>query len=126
MTNPLLAASVLSLVLAAPLARAADISPEGNWSRGDGKARVRIEPCGNDLCAINTWIKPGVKDEKIGDKLIMTVKPATQGKWSGKAFDPQRNLTYRLSMDVGADRMTTRGCVLGGLVCKGVNWTRIS
>lgn len=125
MTNPLLAASALALALTAPLAQAGDISPEGNWSRGDGKARVRIEPCGNDLCAINTWIKPGVKDEKVGDKLVMTVKPAAQGKWSGKAYDPQRNMTYRLSMDVGAERMTTRGCVLGGLVCKGVNWTRI-
>ena len=126
MTNLILAASIAITVFAAPLAGAADLSPKGNWSRGDGKAKVRIEPCGDDLCAINTWIKPGVKDEKVGDKLVMTVKTTAPAKWSGKAFDPQRNLTYRLSIDVSAERMTTRGCVLGGLICKSVGWTRIS
>ncbi len=126
MTNPILAASTIIVIFTAPLAHAADVSPQGAWSRGDGKAKVRIEPCGADLCAINTWIKPGVNDEKVGDKLVMMVTSTSPAKWSGKAFDPQRNLTYRLSMDVGADHMTTRGCVLGGLVCKNVGWTRIS
>lgn len=105
--------------------QAAEVSPEGSWARGDGKARVTIGPCGNDLCAVNTWIRPGITDEKVGDRLIMTVISDGKGKWSGKAFDPQRNLTYRLTMEVQATTMTTTGCVLGGLICRRVDWTRL-
>jgi uncharacterized protein (DUF2147 family) len=98
----------------------------GNWARGDGNARVRIEQCGNDLCAINTWIKPGTPEEKAGDKLVMTVKPTGPGKMSGTAFDPQRDRSYRINLTVEDSAMVTQGCILGGLLCKGVNWTRIN
>ena len=104
---------------------AADHALEGDWSRGDGKARVRIEPCGDDICAVNTWIRPGVTDEKVGDKLVMTVKADGPDKWIGKAFDPQRHMTFRMSIDVADTTMTTHGCVLGGLLCKNMGWTRI-
>ncbi len=119
----ILAIAVLVTALAA---HAETPSPQGFWARGDGKAKVQIAPCGSDLCATNTWIKPGVTGEKIGDKLVMTVTEATPGHWTGSAFDPQRNMRYKLKMDVGDKTMTTSGCVLGGLLCKGVNWTRIA
>jgi uncharacterized protein (DUF2147 family) len=114
-----------ALLFVASAAHAETPSPQGFWARGDGKAKVKIEPCGADLCAINTWIKPGTRDEKVDDKLVMTVREAAPGHWTGSAFDPQRNLRYRLKMDVAEKTMTTSGCVLGGLLCKGVNWTRI-
>ncbi len=110
------------LLLAAP-AVAGPASPEGDWTRGDGKARVVIEPCGNDLCAVNTWIRPDVTDEHVGDRLIMTVT-ADGGRWTGKAYDPQRKLSYRMTITVSGDRMTTSGCVLG-VLCKTMGWTRI-
>ena len=114
-----------ALTFMAGAATAQTPSPQGMWSRGDGKARVRIAPCGNDLCAINTWIRDGVRDEKVGDKLIMTVAPADSGQWLGKAFDPQRNLHYKLTINVAEKAMTTSGCVLGGLICKKMAWTRL-
>lgn len=98
---------------------------DGLWARGDGNARVRIAPCGSNICAVNTWIKPGTPSEKEGDKLVMTVKPAADGGYSGTAFDPQRNLTYKLTVTLSGNSMTTRGCVLAGIVCKGVEWTRL-
>jgi len=114
---------VLAALIALPV-QAEEPSPEGDWARGDGKAKVRIAPCGGDICAVNTWIKAGVKDEKVGDRLVMTVKPAGGGKWTGRAYDPQRKMTYKLTMDVAAQTMRTHGCVLNGLICKGVDWTR--
>ncbi|ESQ73761.1 DUF2147 domain-containing protein [Asticcacaulis sp. AC402] len=102
----------------------AQASPQGDWARGDGNATVTIAPCGPDLCAVNTWIKPGLKDEKVGDVLVMSVK-AEGDIWKGKAFDPQRNLNYRLTIRVKDAGMTTSGCILGGLVCKTVSWTRL-
>jgi uncharacterized protein (DUF2147 family) len=105
---------------------AADPAILGLWARGDGVARVRIAPCGGALCAVNTWIKPGVADEKVGDRLVMEVKPAGPFSLSGAAFDPQRNLNYRLNIHLTGRTMTTRGCVLGGLLCRSVGWTRLS
>lgn len=105
------------------VAHAADI--DGQWARGDGNAKVTIAPCGSDICAINTWIKPGTPKEKEGDKLVMSIKPDGDGIYSGSAFDPQRDLTYRLTVTVKGDRMTTKGCIVAGLLCKGVDWSRI-
>ncbi|WP_156462747.1 DUF2147 domain-containing protein [Rhizobium sp. Leaf262] len=104
-------------------ASAADIN--GQWARGDGNAKVQISACGSNICATNTWIKPGTPKEKTGDKLVMTIEPTSDGEYSGTAFDPQRDLTYKLTVSVKGDSMTTKGCVLAGIVCKGVNWSRI-
>jgi uncharacterized protein (DUF2147 family) len=116
-------AAMLSLGFAT-MANAAGI--DGQWARGDGNAKVRIAPCGSNICATNTWIKPGTPSEKAGDILTMTIKPVSDGGYSGTAFDPQRNLTYKISVSVKGDTMTTRGCVLAGLLCKDVNWSRIN
>lgn len=120
---------VTALVLSAGLvvtAAAAESRLDGVWARGDGNAKVRLEPCGPDVCAVNTWIKPGTPSEKAGDKLVMSVKPGGNGTFEGTAFDPQRNLSYNISVNVNGDRMVTKGCVLAGIICKDVSWTRIN
>jgi uncharacterized protein (DUF2147 family) len=98
---------------------------DGLWARGDGNAKVKIEPCGSDICAINTWIKPGTPREKAGDKLVMTIKKTSDDEYSGTAFDPQRDMTYKIFVMVNGDKMNTKGCVVAGLLCKGVDWARI-
>lgn len=96
----------------------------GSWSRGDGLAAVKIDRCGQSMCAVNTWVKDPSQGEKVGDRLVMTVSPKAEGKLSGTAFDPQRNLTYRIDINVAEQKMKTRGCVLGGILCKSVGWTK--
>lgn len=98
--------------------------PLGQWQRGDGNARVRIEPCGANLCAINTWIKDVSGGENVGDRLVMSVKPAGEGKLAGSAFDPQRDRNYKIDISFSDRAMTTRGCVLG-LLCKSVSWSKL-
>jgi uncharacterized protein (DUF2147 family) len=44
---------------------------------------------------------------------------------AGKAFDERRRLTYSLSISVKRDAMTTRGCLLAGMACRTMNWTRL-
>ena len=97
----------------------------GPWARGDGIVRATIAPCGSKLCMTDTWIKPGVADEKVGDKVVFDVKPQADGTLKGSGFDPQRNLTFSVTLSVAGDSMTTSGCGFGGLVCKNQNWTRI-
>jgi uncharacterized protein (DUF2147 family) len=97
----------------------------GNWARADGKTRIRVEPCGAKFCGVNTWVRRGVSGEKVGDRLVVNVKPAGANRWSGEAFDPQRHEHYSMKIHVADERMTTSGCVFGGLVCQSMKWTRL-
>ena len=109
-------------VVAAPAA--ADIT-SGTWLRSDGQAKVRVQKCGSALCAVNVWIKnPG--DEKVGDRLVLNVKEVKPGLMEGGAFDPQRNIRFSSKITYSDSSMTTSGCVLGGLLCKSVSWTKVS
>jgi uncharacterized protein (DUF2147 family) len=98
----------------------------GDFARGDGKTRIHVASCGAAICARNTWVRHGVSGEKVGDRLILRLKPAGAGHWTGNAFDPQRKQNYTMSVRAGDQHVTTKGCVMGGLVCESMNWTRIS
>ena len=97
----------------------------GNWARGDGKTRIHVASCGPKVCARNTWVRHGVSGEAVGDRLILNVKPAGAGRWSGKAFDPQRHRSYTIGVRVINAQMTTRGCMMDGLICQSMNWNRM-
>lgn len=119
------AALVIAALTAAQVFGAAQASElGGEWARGDGKARVRVEPCGSDLCATNIWIKPGTPRERQGDRLVMSIRERGEGHYSGTAFDTRRNRTYRLTVTIDGDRLTTKGC-LAGVICRSIGWTRI-
>jgi len=120
-------AAMATILLGAGTASAADqISGSfGNWSRDDGEAKVRIAACGKSICATNTWIKADDSSEKVGDKLVMTLKPSGAATWTGQAYDPQRKMTYSMTMTMNGGKLQTRGCVLGGILCRNVGWTRL-
>ena len=103
---------------------AKDAAYLGDWTRGDGESKIHVAPCGAKVCARNTWVRHGVSGEKVGDRLILDVRPAGAGRWSGKAFDPQRRRTYTIGVRVVNAHMTTRGCMMRGLFCESMNWSR--
>jgi uncharacterized protein (DUF2147 family) len=115
------------IVLAAHTATAAGTpNMVGHWARGDGNVRVDIEPCGSNICAVNTWVREKTDGEAVGDKLVMTLKPKSDTVLDGQAFDQKRDKTYAMRVTMHqAGNMTTEGCILGGLACKSVTWTRI-
>jgi uncharacterized protein (DUF2147 family) len=96
---------------------------EGNWLRGDGNARVRIAPCGDKVCATNLWIGDTSSGEEVGDRLVMTLAPKGPGKFEGTAFDVKRGRNYNIIITTSGDRLSTRGCILGRLLCREVTWT---
>lgn len=114
--------SVTSILLAGPSAFAQATDPSGVWVRGDGNARVRIAPCGDNICATNEWIGDTSQGEEVGDRLVMSLKPEAPGTLEGTAYDEKRNRTYSMTLKVEGDGLVTRGCVLGGLVCRNVSW----
>jgi uncharacterized protein (DUF2147 family) len=121
-------AAAVGLLIFVPLCgstfAASEPDPSGVWNRGDGNAKVRIAPCGSNICATNVWIKDTSGGEAVGDKLVMTLKPKSADTLTGKAFDAKRALTYAIQLKVGGQKLVTRGCLVGGLVCKSVNWSR--
>ncbi len=118
------AALAAALTFAAP-AGASGIF--GVWMRDDGNARVRIAPCGNEICAINVWVRDPVRqNEAVGDRLVFRIKRAgaSDDDWTGTAYDPRRDVRLTASLNANGETMTTRGCVLGGLLCRSTVWTR--
>lgn len=111
---PALAAAVIGSAAANDL--------DGTWLRDDGNARVRIAPCGDKICATNLWIGDTSKGEAAGDKLVMTLSRQSDGTFSGNAYDPKRDWTYSMTITATPGALTTRGCIVGRLICRNVNW----
>jgi uncharacterized protein (DUF2147 family) len=115
---------MLPLVFCALAARASGQGLTGNWARDDGTVRMEILPCGGDYCATNTWVKDPNGDEKVGDKLILKLQPASGSVLQGQAYDVRRKATYKMTITLQGASMQTNGCVLLGIVCKSAGWTR--
>ena len=116
------------LFLAATVAQASagsDARLSGNWSRTDGEARISIVPCGESLCATNTWVKDPGKGELVGDRIVMTVTPRQASTLAGEARDLRRGLTYSVLISLEQNAMTTKGCLVAGMVCRTLNWIRL-
>lgn len=114
---------LLALALAAiAIEGAAASDMDGTWLRDDGNARVRIAPCGDKICATNLWIGDTSKGEAAGDKLVMTLARQPDGTFSGNAYDPKRDWTYSMTITATPGALTTRGCIVGRLICRDVNW----
>ncbi|MDI6028612.1 DUF2147 domain-containing protein [Corticibacterium sp. UT-5YL-CI-8] len=118
-------AVAFGILVAATSIAHAEPDVDGIWMRGDGNAKVRIAPCGNNLCATNLWIKDTSGGEAVGDRLVMDVKPSGD-MLSGTAFDAKRNMNYKIDISVSGASLSTKGCVIGGLVCKTVSWSKSS
>lgn len=113
----------LSCADTAMAAGAADMM--GSWQRDDGIARVKVAACGPLVCMTNTFIRPDITDEKVGERLEFDIKGSGATALTGTVRDPKTGRSYAAEVTVTDEKMTTRGCILGGVICKGQSWTRI-
>ncbi|SEG77720.1 DUF2147 domain-containing protein [Bosea lathyri] len=117
-------------VAAAGLAMGGFLSPvlaqdvTGTWLRDTGASRVRFAKCGEAICGTLAWLKDTNGPAKVGQRIFYDMKPAGAGKWSGNAFNPEDGKNYSGTMTLSGDMLTTSGCVLGGLICRSVKWSR--
>ncbi len=132
-----LCAIAVALGLLVPIAaRAAEAT--GEWLIEDGDARVRIAPCGADLCGHVAWIKEGsptldvnnpdpAKRSRplLGSAVLLGLKPSGAGQWTGSLYDAEDGRTYTGKLTIIDERhIKVAGCVLGGLICQSQTWTR--
>ena len=117
-----LATSIVA-ILAPVAAHAQEVG--GLWQRENGASRVRFLRCGDALCGTLDWLKDTSGPAKVGQRVFYDMRPDGAGRWKGSALNPEDGKTYSGTMALADDRLTTAGCVLGGLICRSVNWTRV-
>ena len=97
---------------------------------------MRVAPCGNAYCGtvVKARRRPRPSARKGGTAHIGSardpddVRPAGDGIYKGKAFDPKRNMHAPATIrQVGAERdRACSGCAIAGMICKEQRWTRVS
>lgn len=118
--RPIAVAAALAM-LATPAA-AQEVT--GTWLRDTGASKVRLAKCGEAVCGTISWLKDASGAAKLGQRIFYDMKPTSVGKWSGSAFNPEDGKTYSGTMTLSGDTLTTAGCVMGGLICRSVKWSR--
>jgi uncharacterized protein (DUF2147 family) len=96
----------------------------GSWVRATGETQIEISRCGDDYCAVNVWVRDADVDEKVGDVLVMSLKPKAPGRFEGEAYDRRRDTRFAINLTVTATALRSEGCVLVGLICKSADWNR--
>ena len=142
-TTALVAVSAIALGLIS-IAPAFAADPVGTWLTGDKKGKVKIVNCGGAICGTLTWLaepldpdtqqpktdkynKDASKQDRplIGVAIVLGMKPAGGDKWEGKVYNAEDGNTYSGSFTMrNANTAELKGCVMGGLLCKGQTWTR--
>jgi uncharacterized protein (DUF2147 family) len=118
---------------------ASEPSPVGEWLVEDGEASIRIEECGNNLCGVvsgaKNWNETDSKNPNpelrnrpiIGTPILLDMKPAKSNRWEGRPYNSTSGQTYTANISLNNPQsLRVEGCVFGGFVCGGQNWTRVN
>ena len=97
-------------------------SPLGVWLTEEKEGKVRIEPCGPNICGYSV----DKKSNQNGEQVLINMKPG-KDKWSGRILDPTSGSTYDSTIALkGTDSLRVQGCAFGGVFCGGQTWTRVN
>lgn len=109
----------------------------GRWTTTEGKALVRIAPCGSALCGTIVRVlkptpgkpttdvnnpEPARRNQPIEGLTILSGLVASGDWWSGKIYDPRRGASFTAWVRIEDGRLAVRGCL--GPICKTEYWTR--
>jgi uncharacterized protein (DUF2147 family) len=104
---------------------------EGQWSTqpddNGNTGIITIAMCGNMLCGTLTESRGGDGEvfvsENVGRQIVWDMEPRGGGRYrSGQIWSPDRDQTYRASMDLAGNELTVSGCYL--IICRDQTWTR--
>lgn len=122
-----------ALILWAGAALAGD-PVEGVWkTKPDDNGNfghIQIAPCGAAFCGtlIQSFDGSGAKmeSENVGKQIVWDMVPSGDGYYdNGKVWAPDRDKTYNAHMTLSGTSLAVAGCVLGGLICRDLVWTRV-
>jgi len=128
---------ILGAFLGLGLASVAAADPvDGTWKTAPGDTggylHVAIAPCGAKVCGTiqAAYDKSGVKDsayEHLGKKMLWDMSSNGDGYYNGgKIWAPDSDKTYSSKMTLSGSKLEVKGCVAGGLICRGQDWKRVN
>ena len=108
---------------------------EGTWTNPARDVNVRIARCGRTQCGRVTAASPYARKRAasagtqslVGTEVISNIEQTGPDSWRADIFVPDQNV--HSSGDISLlrrDEMSVRGCMVGGLICKEQNWTRVA
>ena len=118
------------------LATVASADPvDGIWKTEPGDdgeyLHVSIAECGSAICgtidsAFDASGNEVLNYENNGKQMIWDMIPEGGGAYdNGKIWAPDRDKTYNSKMTLSGNALTVKGCVAGGLICRGQTWSRV-
>ncbi|HVP84263.1 MAG TPA: DUF2147 domain-containing protein [Rhizomicrobium sp.] len=114
------------------------------WLSNDGQARIKVEPCGANLCGTIVWLadpldpstgKPKLDKNNPDSSLrsrpvlglqMLEAKPDHDGQWQGTIYNGKNGKTYAVTIHVEDAALKIEGCAMGGVFCRTQTWTRVS
>ena len=102
-----------------------------------GFIHVEIGPCASDGAKVCGIIKDAFnvvpanldtkrRDELVGKTIIADMVPDGANEWDdGTIWAPDDDKTYNSNMELSGSTLEVSGCVLGGIICRGQDWTRV-
>jgi uncharacterized protein (DUF2147 family) len=107
---------------------------EGLWkTKADDNGNfghVEIAPCGAAFCGtlVAAFDQSGAprESDNIGKRIVWDMVASGGGAYGdGQVWAPDRDKTYAAKLALTGDRLAVSGCVLGGLICRAQDWTRV-
>lgn len=100
--------------------------PDDNGNFG----HVQIVPCGGKICGTLVKAFDGTGKEisspNVGKKIVWDMVAEGGGAYgSGKVWAPDRDKTYNSKMALSGNTLSVSGCVLGGMICRASDWSRV-
>jgi uncharacterized protein (DUF2147 family) len=121
--------ALVALAATVPVTASAQAALEGKWKNPKGSVVVNVAPCGDAYCGTVSWASARNREKGTtpGTRVLTDLRPAGNGTYKGRAYEPKRNLRGSATVrQVSPDLMIVKGCVIGGLLCKEQRWLRVS
>ena len=128
-------------------AQPAKLDPAGTWLTEDGRAKIRIEKCGEDnakLCGFVAWMKDPTNEKgqprtdiknpdpakrnrpSLGLELMEELKAEDSTHFSGEIYNAEDGKKYAVTLGIEKPaELEVRGCLLHFL-CGSQTWTRVA
>ena len=114
-----IAAAALAFGASAPASAQA---LEGKWANAKRSVIVNVARCGEAYCGTVSWAsaKNRRKGAEPGTRVLSDLRPAGDGLYKGKAYEPKRNIrATAVIRKVGPDAIIVKGCAIARmLMCK--------
>ena len=125
-----------SLLAPVPAVAATGEDAVGVWRTKTGR-HVQLFKCGTKLCGKIVKAKAGEKDTKNpnpklrkraikGVRILSGAKKSGATTWKGTLYNTRNGKLYTGVITVKSkSSVNLAGCVFGGLICQGENWSRV-